>query len=65
MATTQIKTPDEIMGQRISNVTAIRTYISHNSREVTLAELRDLTGDEREELGALCADAMDCTIETK
>jgi hypothetical protein len=42
------------MEEKRSNVAAIREYFSKDSRKVEMQELKDLSQEEREELGALC-----------
>lgn len=43
----------------MNNIQAIKAYFSKNGgRPVTMQELKDLTKEDRAELGKLCADAL-------
>jgi len=48
------------MSEKLSNIKAIREFFSegNSGREVTIQEFKDLTSQDREELGDLCRQAL-------
>lgn len=52
--------------ETITNVKAIKEFFEANDgRKVTMAEMRELSSEERHELGRLCAEALGKKIEVK
>lgn len=53
------------MADKVTRMTAIKTFFENDGRKVTTAELKALTPDDRTELAELCAKALHVELEAK